>query len=96
METGKFALIIKCKDKATSLQHLYAMPFRTKDVEGDPPSDEEGCSDEENKDERFGQFSDADEDISVEEVNSEDQATPEIKDIDILNDVNGSFVSDKD
>ena len=38
----------------------------------------------------------ADEDISVEEVNSEDQATPEIKDIDILNDVNGSFVSDKD
>lgn len=38
----------------------------------------------------------ADEDISIEEVNSEDQTTPEIKDIDILNDVNGSFVTDKD
>ena len=38
----------------------------------------------------------ADEDISIEEVESEDQATPEIKDVDILNDVNGSFVSDKD
>jgi hypothetical protein len=38
----------------------------------------------------------ADEDISIEEVESEDQTTPEIKDIDILNDVNGSFVSDKD
>ena len=38
----------------------------------------------------------ADEDISIEEVESEDQTTPEIKDVDILNDVNGSFVSDKD
>ena len=38
----------------------------------------------------------ADEDILIEEVESEDQATPEIKDVDILNDVNGSFVSDKD
>ena len=38
----------------------------------------------------------ADEDISIEEVESEDQITPEIKDVDILNDVNGSFVSDKD
>ena len=38
----------------------------------------------------------ADEDISIEEVESEDQNTPEIKDVDILNDVNGSFVSDKD
>lgn len=38
----------------------------------------------------------ADEDTSIEEVNSEDQTTPEIKDIDILNDVNGSFVTDKD
>ena len=37
-----------------------------------------------------------DEDTSIEEVNSEDQTTPEIKDIDILNDVNGSFVTDKD
>src|SRR5210317_1766037 len=36
----------------------------------------------------------ADEDISIEEVESEDQTTPEIKDVDILNDVNGSFVSD--
>ena len=38
----------------------------------------------------------ADEDILIEEVESEDQTTPEIKDVDILNDVNGSFVSDKD
>ena len=38
----------------------------------------------------------ADEDISIEEVESEDQTTPEIKDVDILSDVNGSFVSDKD
>ena len=38
----------------------------------------------------------ADEDISTEAVKSEDESTPEIKDIDILNDVNGSFVSDKD
>lgn len=38
----------------------------------------------------------ADEDISIEEVESEDQTTPEIKDVDILNDVNGSFVSNKD
>ena len=38
----------------------------------------------------------ADEVTSIEEVNSEDQTTPEIKDIDILNDVNGSFVTDKD
>jgi len=38
----------------------------------------------------------ADEDISIEEVESEDQTTPGIKDVDILNDVNGSFVSDKD
>jgi len=38
----------------------------------------------------------ADEDISIEEVESEDETTPEIKDVDILNDVNGSFVSDKD
>ena len=38
----------------------------------------------------------ADEDISIEEVESQDQTTPEIKDVDILNDVNGSFVSDKD
>ena len=38
----------------------------------------------------------ADEDISIEEVESGDQTTPEIKDVDILNDVNGSFVSDKD
>ena len=38
----------------------------------------------------------ADEDISIEEVESEDQTTPEIKDVDILNDVNGSFVSDKE
>ena len=38
----------------------------------------------------------ADEDISIEEVESEDQTTPEINDVDILNDVNGSFVSDKD
>lgn len=38
----------------------------------------------------------ADEDISIEEVESKDQTTPEIKDVDILNDVNGSFVSDKD
>ena len=38
----------------------------------------------------------ADEDISIEEVELEDQTTPEIKDVDILNDVNGSFVSDKD
>ena len=38
----------------------------------------------------------ADEDISIEEVESEDQTTPEIKDVDILNDVNGSFVNNKD
>ena len=38
----------------------------------------------------------ADEDISIEEFDSEDQSTPEIKDVDILNNVNGSFVSDKD
>jgi hypothetical protein len=38
----------------------------------------------------------ADEDISIEEVESENQTSPEIKDVDILNDVNGSFVSDKD
>jgi hypothetical protein len=38
----------------------------------------------------------ADEDISIDEVESENQTTPEIKDVDILNDVNGSFVSDKD
>ena len=38
----------------------------------------------------------ADEDISIEEVESGDQTTPEIKDVDILNDVNGSFVSDKE
>jgi hypothetical protein len=38
----------------------------------------------------------ADEDISTEAVKSEDESTPEIKDIDILNDVNGSFVTDKE
>ena len=37
-----------------------------------------------------------DEEISTDQINSDEDTVPEIKDVDLLNDVNGSFVSDKE
>ena len=41
-------------------------------------------------------YSVLDEDSSSEQIDSEEEISTDMKDIDILNDVNGSFVSDKD
>ena len=48
VKAGKRALIIKCENIETSVQQLYAMPFRVNDLKegADPPSEqEEGASD---------------------------------------------------
>ena len=41
-------------------------------------------------------YSVLDEDSSSEQIDSEEEISTDMKDLDILNDVNGSFVSDKD